>query len=156
MSRLRLREVAPYAALALFVFSAHVLVALAVGAEGWDDGAITLAFASSFADTGTIGLTPNSETVEGFSSPFWFLLMAGFKALFHFRFHAYITVAQIVAAAFTTVTALISYLYIPRRIKGFATWLLVAALFVSASERDSKRHGDVVSCCSCTLYLRRN
>jgi hypothetical protein len=132
MFRLRFIEVAPYAALALFVFSVHVLLALAVGAEGWDDGAITLAFARSFAETGTIGLTPNSETVEGFSSPFWFLLMAGFRALFHFPFHAYITAAQILAATFTTVTALISYLYIPRRNKGFATWLLVAALFVSA------------------------
>lgn len=48
------------------------LVALLVHNSGWDDGAITLAFAKTFAHTGRIALTPVSDQVEGFSSIAWF------------------------------------------------------------------------------------
>jgi hypothetical protein len=47
-----------------------------VGAYGWDDGAITLAYARTFAETGRIALTSVSEHVEGFSSVAWFGLNA--------------------------------------------------------------------------------
>jgi hypothetical protein len=47
-----------------------------VGDNGWDDGAITLAFARTFARHGRVALTPRSEVVEGFSSVSWFLLNA--------------------------------------------------------------------------------
>ena len=44
---------------------------------GWDDGAITAAFARTFVDSGgRIALTPFSEQVEGFSSVSWMLLLA--------------------------------------------------------------------------------
>jgi len=56
--------------------AALVTVCLLVGDNGWDDGAITLAFSRTFADNGLIALTPHSETVEGFSSVSWFLLNA--------------------------------------------------------------------------------
>lgn len=60
----------------------HIGIALFTGTYGWDDGAITLAFARTFADPGHIALTPGSEVVEGFSSPLWFLLAAaGDRAL---------------------------------------------------------------------------
>ena len=49
------------------------LVCLVVGPLGWDDGAITLAFSRTFALTGRIAITPQSEQVEGFSSVAWFL-----------------------------------------------------------------------------------
>lgn len=42
----------------------------------WDDGAITAAFARTWAHTGRIALTPGSPTVEGFSSVLWFLLLS--------------------------------------------------------------------------------
>ncbi len=45
-----------------------------IGDNGWDDGAITLAFARTFARHGRVALTPRSEVVEGFSSVSWFLL----------------------------------------------------------------------------------
>lgn len=50
--------------------------ALLIGTYGWDDGAITLAYARTFADTGRIALTRTSEHVEGFSSMAWFGLNA--------------------------------------------------------------------------------
>ena len=50
--------------------------AVLIGDNGWDDGAITLAFARTFARHGLVALTPHSETVEGFSSVSWFLLNA--------------------------------------------------------------------------------
>jgi hypothetical protein len=51
-----------------------MLVCLLIGDNAWDDGAITLAFARTFARHGRVALTPRSEVVEGFSSVSWFLL----------------------------------------------------------------------------------
>ncbi len=42
----------------------------------WDDGAITAAYARTFADSGRIALTPGSPQVEGMSSLTWFLLLS--------------------------------------------------------------------------------
>ncbi|MGD0837620.1 MAG: hypothetical protein ABSB49_13340 [Polyangia bacterium] len=64
-------------AIVVFVqFVALMAVCLVIGDNGWDDGAITLAFARTFAHHGLVALTSNSETVEGFSSVSWFLLNA--------------------------------------------------------------------------------
>ncbi len=57
-------------------FIALVSVSFLVGDNGWDDGAITLAFARTFARHGRVALTPHSEVVEGFSSVSWFVLNA--------------------------------------------------------------------------------
>ena len=64
--------------LAILALQSALLLAAAwlVGAHGWDDGAITLAYARTFAETGRIALTPASEHVEGFSSVAWFGLNA--------------------------------------------------------------------------------
>jgi hypothetical protein len=56
--------------------AALLTVCLLIGDNGWDDGAITIAFARTFARHGVVALTPRSETVEGFSSVAWFLLNA--------------------------------------------------------------------------------
>jgi hypothetical protein len=56
--------------------AALMSVSLLIGDNGWDDGAITLAFARTFARHGRVALTPSSEVVEGFSSVSWFLLNA--------------------------------------------------------------------------------
>ena len=42
----------------------------------WDDSAITLGFAQTFAQTGRIAPTPGSEIVEGYSTTLWMLLMS--------------------------------------------------------------------------------
>lgn len=63
-------------AVVLVQCAALMSVSLLIGDNGWDDGAITLAFARTFARHGRIALTPRSEVVEGFSSVSWFLLNA--------------------------------------------------------------------------------
>jgi hypothetical protein len=50
---------------------------------GWDDGAITAAFARTLAESGRFALTPLSEKVEGFSSVTWVLLLTIPYYLFH-------------------------------------------------------------------------
>jgi hypothetical protein len=50
---------------------------------GWDDGAITAAFARTFAHTGRIALTPSSEQVEGFSSLLWMMILAAAYKVVH-------------------------------------------------------------------------
>ena len=49
-------------------------IALWVGANAWDDGAITLAYSRTWADFGRYSVTPVSEVAEGYSSTAWMLL----------------------------------------------------------------------------------
>ena len=84
--------------LSLIQFAVLVVLALLVGTRGWDDGAITLAYARTFATTGRIALTPLSEQVEGFSTPAWFLLNAGI-AWFRPSFEQAIFASQVLTAA---------------------------------------------------------
>jgi hypothetical protein len=42
----------------------------------WDDAAITTAFSRTWAHTGRVALTPLSQSVEGYSSILWFLLLS--------------------------------------------------------------------------------
>ncbi len=80
-------------------FAALIAVCWLVGDNGWDDGAITVAFARTFARTGLVALTPHSEVVEGFSSVSWFLLNAA-AALGRPSFGASIFVSQALATVF--------------------------------------------------------
>jgi hypothetical protein len=64
-----------------------------IGDNGWDDGAITLAFARTFAGHGRVALTARSEVVEGFSSVSWFLLN-GLPALARPSYGAAIAMSQ--------------------------------------------------------------
>ena len=50
---------------------------------GWDDGAITAAFSRTFHETGRFALTPYSETVEGFSSMLWTLVLSALDNFGH-------------------------------------------------------------------------
>jgi hypothetical protein len=77
--------------------AALIVVCLLIGDRGWDDGAITLAFARTFAGHGRVALTPRSEIVEGFSSVSWFLLNA-LAALARPSFRAAIIVSQVLSA----------------------------------------------------------
>lgn len=79
----------------LAVQSALLLAAaLLVGSYAWDDGAITLAYARTFAETGRIALTAASEHAEGFSSVSWFGLNA-FVALAKPGFEGAILASQV-------------------------------------------------------------
>ncbi len=76
----------------------HVAVAVAIRSRGWDDGAITMAFADTFAHTGRFSITPSSEIVEGFSSPAWMLLLAAIYRFVPLGFDGMILAAQLLAA----------------------------------------------------------
>jgi hypothetical protein len=91
------------------VLFAHVLVAVAVGTRGWDDGAITAAFANTYAQTGRMSLTPHSEVVEGFSSPFWLFLLAATYRLIPLDFNGMILASQLWAAFFAALGAAILF-----------------------------------------------
>ncbi len=85
------------AIVALAQFTALVVVSSLIGDNGWDDGAITLAFARTFARHGRVALTPRSEVVEGFSSVSWFLLNS-LAALARPSYRAAIVVSQVLSA----------------------------------------------------------
>lgn len=109
-------------------FSAHAALALFIGANGWDDGSITLAFARTFADFGHIALTPASETVEGFSSPFWFLLTAGTFRVLPLDFDGMILAGQLWSGLFAALGALLVYTMV-RPYGRLQAWLLGLVLF---------------------------
>jgi hypothetical protein len=73
--------------------AALIWICRLIGDNGWDDGAITLAFARTFAQHGRVALTPRSEVVEGFSSVSWFLLNS-LIALFRPSFRVAIALSQ--------------------------------------------------------------
>jgi hypothetical protein len=107
----RARLAAPVSRLGLAIvvsvqFAALIAVCLLIGDNGWDDGAITLAFSRTFASHGLVALTPHSEVVEGFSSVSWFLLNA-LVALARPSYHAAILVSQFLAALSICATTLL-------------------------------------------------
>ena len=85
------------ALVALAQFVALIVVCSLIGDNGWDDGAITVAFARTFARHGRVALTPRSEVVEGFSSVSWFLLNA-LAALARPSYRAAIFISQVLSA----------------------------------------------------------
>src|SRR3981081_777712 len=91
-----------YAAVALQLLALFLAVRF-VGRGAWDDGAITLAFSKTFAQTGRISLTPLSEQVEGFSSLSWFVINAGIAG-FKPGFAQAIAVSQVLSAAFLVIS----------------------------------------------------
>ena len=81
----------------LLQFVALVVVCLLIGDNGWDDGAITLSFARTFARHGRVALTLRSEVVEGFSSVSWFFLNA-LGALARPSYRTAILISQVLSA----------------------------------------------------------
>jgi hypothetical protein len=84
------------AAVVLVQCAALMLVCLLIGDNGWDDGAITVAFARTLARHGRVALTPGSEMVEGFSSVSWLVLNA-LAALARLSYHAALTISQLLS-----------------------------------------------------------
>lgn len=66
------------------------------GPFGWDDGAITMAFARTIAEFGQVALTAASERVEGSSSTVFTLLLAAIYSFGPFSFEGYVMAAQMV------------------------------------------------------------
>lgn len=108
-------------------FAALVVVCLKIGDRGWDDGAITLAFARTFARHGRIALTSRSEIVEGFSSVSWFLLNA-LVALARPSYRAAIFISQVLSAlSICATTALLARTCALLRLDRFFATLTVLA-----------------------------
>lgn len=101
------------AAVFAVVLAVHAALGMFIGVHGWDDGSITLAFARTFADSGRIALTPSSEVVEGFSSPFWFLLSATTDVVLPLGFAGMIAASQLWSAFFAAVGALLLFRLLP-------------------------------------------
>jgi hypothetical protein len=114
---------------ALVQWISLAIIALFVRAGAWDDGAITLAFSKTFAQTGRIALTPISEQVEGYSSVSWFLLNAAL-ARWHPDFEAAILIAQVLSAIFLSVTLYLQF-FISRRL-GLSASTATVTLLITA------------------------
>ena len=111
----------------LLQFIALLVVCLRIGDHGWDDGAITLAFARTFSRHGRIALTPRSEVVEGFSSVSWFLLNS-LAALTRPSYRAAIAISQVLSAlSICATTALLARTCALLRLDRFFATLTVVA-----------------------------
>ena len=102
----------PFPELALALGTQFVMIVLItrlVGVHAWDDGAITLAYSRTFAESGLIALTSVSEVVEGYSSTAWFLINAA-MALFRPGFEGAIHASQMAAGLFLGVATVLVWL----------------------------------------------
>jgi hypothetical protein len=98
----------------------------------WDDGAITAAFARTFADTGLIALTPISTQVEGFSSLSWFFLLTLGHCFGH-NPDIYLIWMKSIAALFFFLSLLVFYRVSDRflgdrNLAAFSTWILAFSI----------------------------
>lgn len=112
MTRQGVMTRSPFAELGLALGVQFVMIALItrlVGVHAWDDGAITLAYSRTFAESGLIALTPVSEEVEGYSSSAWFLINA-VMALFRPGFEGAIYASQVAAGIFLGVATVFVWL----------------------------------------------
>jgi len=122
------------------VLALHVVIALAVWVESWDDGFIILAFARTFAETGHIGLNPVSERVEGATSPLWFLLMAGLYSVGPTSFAGFHFASQLTAAVCSAGAAVLLYRLV-RPFAQAAAWWITLLVFLLGPVRSETGNG---------------
>jgi hypothetical protein len=135
------------------ILAIHSAIALAVGESAWDDGYITLAFARTFAETGHIGLTPFSETVEGATSPAWFLLMAGIYALGVTGFYGLHLASQLLASVCAAVAAVLLYRLIRPSAPGSAWWMCFVAMLLGPLRAETANGMEMTLLCVVVLAI---
>lgn len=135
------------------IFVIHSLIAVAVGEAAWDDGYITLAFARTFAETGHIGLTPYSETVEGATSPAWFLLLAGTYRLGITSFYALHLASQLLAALCAGVAAILLYRLIRPSAPAAAWWISLATMLLGPFRAETANGMEMTLLCVVVLGI---
>lgn len=135
------------------VFAIHAAIALAVGEGTWDDGYITLAFARTFAETGHIGLTPYSGTVEGATCPLWFLLMAGLDRLGITGFYGLHLAAQLLAALCAAIAAVLLYRLIRPSAPGLAWWISLITLLLGPFRAETANGMEMTLLCVLILGI---
>jgi hypothetical protein len=133
------------------VLGVHAVIALAVGEIAWDDGYITLAFARTFAETGHIGLTPFSETVEGATSPLWFVLMAGVYKLGCTSFYGFHLASQLIAALCAAGTAVLLYRLIRPHAPAAAWWIAFFAMMLGPFRTETANGMEMTLLCVVVL-----
>jgi hypothetical protein len=106
----------------------------------WDDAAITAAFSRTFGETGRIALTPVSQTVEGYSSTLWFLLLS-VPYLFTHNPDAGLIWMKILSAVFATLSLPVIYWISLRQFANktaaIVSVLLLAFCFTTHQEIDN-------------------
>ena len=135
------------------VFAVHTVIALMVGEVAWDDGYITLAFARTFAETGHIGLTPVSETVEGATSPLWFLLMAGIYKLGVTSFYGFHFASQLVAALCAAGAAVLLYRLIRPYAPAAAWWIAFVLMMLGPFRTETTNGMEMTLLCVVVLGI---
>ena len=122
------------------VLAVHAAIALLVGMRGWDDGSITVAFARTFADTGRIALTPLSEVVEGYSSPFWMALLAATYRVLPLGFDGMVLASQLWAGLFAALGAVLLHRLL-RPFLGRSAVVVSFVVFVSTAFLNETANG---------------
>ncbi|WP_269591877.1 hypothetical protein [Rhodococcus opacus] len=123
------------------VLAVHTAVSRFIGNNGWDDGAITLAFARTFSETGHIALTPLSEQVEGFSSVAWFLWISVANLALPIGFDGLIAAAQLSASALAAFGAVVLYKLIGSSTNHPAAAVVSGMLFISGAFLNETSNG---------------
>ncbi|MGD0960563.1 MAG: hypothetical protein ABSB19_12225 [Methylomonas sp.] len=116
-----------YGMLLAFI-SVNLLSIAFVGAYAWDDGAITLAYAQSLAESGRFALTGVSEVVEGTSTILLVLILAAADKIFHFNFYQFIFFSQLLALFFALLVLILVYRALRDKIQDRAQCLLISVL----------------------------
>lgn len=135
------------------VFAVHTAIGLAVGEVAWDDGYITLAFARTFAETGQIALTPVSETVEGATSPIWFLLLAALYKLGITGFYGFHAASQVLAALSAAGCSVLLYRLIQPSVPAVAWWIAFLSLMLGPFRTETANGMEMTLLCLVVLGI---
>jgi hypothetical protein len=87
-----------------------------VGPYGWDDGAITLAYAKTLSEHKIFALTSVSEVVEGSSSLLYVFLIASLHKFIGFDFMGFILASQMIAFSAVCATLICVFMSLQRSI----------------------------------------
>lgn len=102
-----------------------------IGPRGWDDGAITLAYARTFALTGDFALTTISERVEGFSSLLYMGILSLLIPTGAGRMEIQVLISQWLTVASLAGAGGVLFAALGRAIPSAAARLFVVALFLA-------------------------
>ena len=120
----------PSSCLLLFLI-VNILAIYCTGPYGWDDGAITLAYARTLARHGVVAVTGLSDVAEGTSSLLYMLLLAGLHLLSSPDFYGFILISQVVSLLAVCALAVLLFCRVKSSLAHAPLRLLVVVLLVS-------------------------
>lgn len=119
-----------YFILATIVAVLYGALIFAVGPYAWDDGAITLSFARTLAESGRFSLTPLSDVTEGTSSLLYVFLFAGMWKVLNPDFYSAILMGQVVSLGFLITNTLLIYEFSCRALSSRLSAIAIAGFYV--------------------------